>query len=182
MKRRLRAGFTLAETLITVALLSIVFLAISGGFVVFTRAYKNVTRKANAQVMLSTAIMQVTNDLKNATVYYTAGNAFETSSRGYAIQYNNNITDDPKGIQVVAYSTTTTPSGLATIDLLTSKTNTDNMYTMLTWDSTVPCVISKTDQTALFTLKIDVRSSDDSGKIIESQTITVRSNGSVTVK
>jgi len=177
MKKRLRAGFTFAETLITVALLSIVFLAISGGFVVFTRAYKSITRKANAQVMLSTAIMQVTDDFKNATVYYSSTNAFETSSRGYLIKY---VQDTSKGIIVQPFNQSTgkPDSTLKEIPLLTSKTNTDNMYTDFTWGDS-PCTIAA-DGTALFDIKIYVRASDDSDKAIEYQEIKVRSNSVVT--
>ena len=48
MKKNRRAGFTLAETLITVLLMAIVFMAITGGFVALQRSYKKITQKANA--------------------------------------------------------------------------------------------------------------------------------------
>ena len=183
MKKRKRAGFTFAETLITVALLSIVFLAISGGFVVFQRAYKNITRKANAQVMLSTAIMQVTNDCKNATVYYSnkndsSKNAMDTSSRGYVIRYY--VPDTTKGIivQPFNHSTEQPDTVLKEIPLLTSKTNTDKMYTDFAWEDT-PCTIMP-DGTALFSFTIYIKASDEKNKVIEYQKITVRSNSKVT--
>jgi type II secretory pathway component PulJ len=176
MKKRLHAGFTFAETLITVALLSIVFLAVSGGFVVFQRAYTSITRKANAQVMLSTAVMQVTNDLRNATVYYDSTNAFETSARGYAIQYDS--TDTTQGIIVKPYVPNGGTTDLKSLPLLTSKTNTDKMYTTLKWDDKNPFVRSTVDNTGLFTVTINVMSSE--GAIIESQSIEVRSNSAVT--
>jgi len=176
--KRLRAGFTFAETLITVALLSIIFLAISGGFVVFTRAYKSITRKANAQVMLSNAIMQVTDDFKNATVYYSSTNAFETSSRGYVIRYVQNTT---KGMLVQPFNQATGKKDdtLQEIPLLTSKTNTDNMYTDFTW-STVPCSVSL-DGSALFDITIYIKAAED-GKIIESQHIQVKVTGTLISK
>jgi len=179
MKKRKRAGFTFAETLITVALLSIVFLAISGGFVVFQRAYKNITRKANAQVMLSTAIMQVTNDCKNATVYYSSTNAMDTSSRGYVIRYY--VPDTTKGIIVQPFnqSTEQPDTVLKEIPLLTSKTNTDKMYTDFAWADT-PCKINS-DGTALFSFTIYIKASDEENKVIEQQEIKVRSNNKVTM-
>ena len=177
MKKRKRAGFTFAETLITVALLSIVFLAISGGFVVFQRAYKNITRKANAQVMLSTAIMQVTNDCKNATVYYSSTNAMDTSSRGYVIRY---VPDTAKGIIVQPFNQSTgqPDTVLKEIPLLTSKTNTDKMYTDFAWADT-PCKINS-DGTALFHITIYIKASDEEDQVIEQQDIKVRSNSKVT--
>lgn len=177
MKKRLCAGFTFAETLVTVALIGIVFVGISAGFVVFQRAYTNITRKANAQVMLSTAIMKVTDDLKNTTVFYSADNAIDTDARGYAIRYDS--TDKSIGINVVPYSTDSN-SELHSIPLLTSKTNTNNMYTALKWDDSNPCVVAKKDYTGLFTLTIEIYTSEDPENPIASQRIQVRSYGQIT--
>ena len=166
MKKKLRAGFTFAETLITVLLMSIVFTAISGGFIVFQRVYSDVTRKANAQVMLSTAIMEITNDLKGAETYYTQGNAFYTTSRGYAIRYVG-YTQDSKLTAVSAAPYL--DSGLQSIPLLTSKTNTDGMFADV-------ASLSYNSTKNIFTFTVDIRLVNSPDTIIESQNLIVRPN------
>lgn len=173
MKKRKNGGFTFAETLITVALIGIIFLAVSGGLVAFQRAYTKITRKANAQVMLSTAIMEITDDLKNATIYYSNDHAFYTTSRGYAIQYQwitNNDTNKKLGLQAVPYED---GSGkLVSIPLLTTKANTDDLV--------VTCDPPEYDKTTkCFTITVYVGPNDTVGTYLKKQTIIVRPNNEI---
>lgn len=162
MKKRLHAGFTLAETLITVVLIGIIFLAVTGGFVAFQRAYTKITRKANAQVLLSTAVMEVTNDLKNATSYDTTNNAFFTTARGYSIQYT--LIDTATGTLVKPVPS---DSGMVSLPLVTKQTNTDNMYVDVS-------NLSYSATTHLFTVTIYIRAAENSAGYLEKQEIQVR--------
>ena len=140
MKKRLQAGFTLGETLVTVALLGIVFSSLTGGLIAASRVYRDVTEKANAQVLLSTAIMEVTNDLKNAdaSTYSTTDYSFTTSARGYSIRYTNDATN---GLTAEPYPNT--DDKMQSIPLVTKKAGTENLTVNiedgsagLTYDST----------------------------------------------
>lgn len=173
MKKKLQAGFTLTETLVTVALLGIVFLAVAGGIVVFQRSYTNVTRKANAQVLLSTSIMEVTNDLRNAkvdSVVTTDGavSSFYTSTRGYEIKYmtadDKDQTELLKGIQVCPKEASST---LQTIPLVTDKTNTEGLYTK---------IVDLKFEDGVFTFSIFVYDIQNKNLPIEKQEIVVRPN------
>lgn len=177
MKKNRRAGFTLAETLITVLLMAIVFMAITGGFVALQRSYKKITQKANAEILLSTAVMEITSDLQNATVYYSDSKAFETDTRKYTIQYGTTlqISDERPslGIWVIPYPETA-GSTLKAMPLVTDKTNTGDLYT----DCTAPVY---DDTTKLFTITVKVYAADNPSQPMESQDISIR-NENVTVK
>ena len=168
MKKRMAAGFTLAETLITVLLIGIVFMSITGGFVAFLNAYNKITRKANAQVMLSTTVMEVTEDLKNATTYYSNKNAFFTDSRGYSIYYAvDEKSDETKalGAQAMVYSETSTT--LKNLPLLTKKANTNGLIAVisdLSYDSTKD----------IFTVTVKIQVNDSTNEEIEKQQIIVK--------
>lgn len=179
MKKRTHAGFTLAETLITVALLGIIFTAVSGGLVAFEKAYNKITRKANAQIMLNTAILEISNDLKGATIYYSAETqylTFYTTAREYAIQYVRDPLNTDVGLLAKPYPDSTT---LQSIPLLTSKTNTDNLIVDITAFSYTK---DTNDDAGVFTVTVAVMPSDTTGVRIEEQTIQVKTNNSVEVK
>lgn len=173
MKKRWNAGFTLAETLITVALLGIIFLALGGGFVALQKAYRNITEKANAQVLMSTAEMEITNDLRNTTIYYQSEQAFETSSRGYAIQYLNDVGN---GIQVSPYKADAS-QGLVPAALVTKQTNTESLYTYFD-----PLSFSYDSTGNYFTYTLSVYRKEDATAPIETQKVKVKAISAVTVK
>ncbi len=64
-KRQLcsKKGASLAETLVTVLIMSIVMMAVAGGAVVVQRVYHDVRLRADAQTLLSTTVMAVSEDL-----------------------------------------------------------------------------------------------------------------------
>lgn len=165
--KRLKAGFTLAETLVTITIMSIVFASMAAGIVVVTRIYQDVTEKANAQTLMSTCIIELTNDLKNAQSVELESNntlkSFVTDTKGYPMKYVN---DDPgmgevsKGILV---QPTNEGSGLKTYPLVTQKTSTEKLYASLTSG------VSYKNGIFTFTIKIYGTKGE-----LESQTIDVR--------
>lgn len=174
MKHRLHAGFTLAETLITVTLIGVVFLAVSGGFIAYQKAYTNITKKANAQTLLSTAINEITNDLRNADPSQINENgSFYTSARGYAIYYAEDLS---MGILVKPEDGDT--DALRSMPLVTNKTNTEGLYTYLEYNGAKTNLqYDKTDDktAGVFTFTISVYDLQ-SGKALETQQISVRPN------
>ena len=156
-------GFTLSETLVTVLLISIVFLAVSSGLPVLLRVYDEITSKANAQTMLSTAIMEVSADLKSTTIYYdTETKKIYSNQRGYTYSYVN---DSDDGIVLQVTDGTKIP-------LLTSKTNTNHMVTKIenfSYNATVN----------LFSFTITI---EKENKEFLSQNIQIKPNSEVTVQ
>lgn len=67
LKTENRKGFSLTELLAAVLILSMVSAVVAGGIPVAKDAYEKITLSANAQVMLSTAISALRNELGTAT-------------------------------------------------------------------------------------------------------------------
>lgn len=80
-------GFSLTELLVAVLILGMVSSVVAGGIPVARDAYQKVTLSANAQVMLSTAIAALRNEL------CTASNV-DDSSENELHYYNGNILND----------------------------------------------------------------------------------------
>lgn len=162
-------GASLAETLVTVLLLVIVLSAVTTGVHAMTTSYYQIRRKANAESLLMTASDIIRGDLRNATEIdgNTDSSRFYCQSRSSVISYQNSNDENNKGIQVLYYnvddgSSTSKP-------LVTSKTNTDELYTYIV----TPFTYSQ--ETGLITGQIEVR--DKSGKSQtgkEPVTITVK--------
>ena len=65
-KLKSRAGFTLAETLLAVAILMLVSVIVATGIPVARKAYEKVVLSSNAETMLTTAISSLRNELGTA--------------------------------------------------------------------------------------------------------------------
>lgn len=87
-KRNNRKGFSLTELLVAVLILSMVSAVVAGGIPVAKNAYEKITVTANAQVMLSTAISALRNELCTANVE-TPDPSEETKIRYYSPSIGN---------------------------------------------------------------------------------------------
>ena len=65
-RKNLRAGFTLAEMLVALLILLMVSSVVAAGIPVAVRAYTKVTRSANAEVLLSTSVSALRDQLGTA--------------------------------------------------------------------------------------------------------------------
>lgn len=89
------SGFTITEMLITMLILSMALLCIGGGVVVAKNSYDTISRKSEAQILLSTVILSVTEELRNATniqeVTMEDSNviSFFQQKRGYQMYFSN---------------------------------------------------------------------------------------------
>jgi len=87
-RMRRRAGFTLSETLIAVLILLMVSAVVAAGVPVAAGVYEKVVRGANAQVLLSTAMTELRDELGTATdvrvengttIHYRSGDGSDTT-------------------------------------------------------------------------------------------------------
>lgn len=186
-------GFTLSEMLMTVVLIGLITAAIAGGIVTARNVYHRISRKADAQTLLGTAVSALTEDLSSATSYEvvtgSSGNdtnpengraaaatgTFYSKSRGYRLYYTNGTARNSgkKGIQVV-------PSGSSggSVPLLPDKVQTDNLYVYLTDFDDENAEPGSNEDHGYFTLEIEVRDAgeqdaDGNDIVIEKATFCV---------
>lgn len=118
-----KSGFNLAETLVTVILLTIVLSAVTGGIEAARRAYKNVRLKSDAQMLLATTITEISTEFERArnlelgennviSSYYSecrGGNAVlenGSDTKGIVISINSGVpvtlvTEGTRGIETL---------------------------------------------------------------------------------
>ena len=65
-KLKSKDGFNLAETLMTVLLLTIVLSAVTGGIMAAQRAYRKIRMKADAEMLLATTITELSTEFERA--------------------------------------------------------------------------------------------------------------------
>ncbi len=114
---RRNAGFTLAETLITTVLIAIIFVAVVTGITTALNVSKELDRQSHAQIMFSTAVTELTEDIRNITDIKQASTLdtttgyeefyvlFLTPTRGTWVRFNDprfvyDYEDMTEGIQL----------------------------------------------------------------------------------
>ena len=112
-KRNRRRGFTLAETLAAVLILLMVSAVVAAGIPAAVRAYEKVTRRANAEVLLSTSVSALRGRLGTARSVAVSGKAvtyYSTDTGSFSRIY-----PDPKSgvLKVQEYIFTDPVSGSA---------------------------------------------------------------------
>lgn len=80
-----QGGFTLAETLIAILLMSFVGLIVTGGISMGARVYGEITERSNAELLLSTTLMRMRDELDRVEETWTQGNTtyFRTSTSNW---------------------------------------------------------------------------------------------------
>ena len=120
-KLKSRAGFTLAETLVTILILLMVSSVVAAGIPAAKNAYEKVVRSANAEVLLSTSVSELRKNLVTAQNVDAEDGALTFYSGDGEI--NKRIYPDPgnKGVLMVQEyigfeegGTTATPRQLVT--------------------------------------------------------------------
>ena len=104
IKRKLnsQSGFTLAETLLAVLILLLVSVIVANGIPVAQNVYNNVIVGANAQVLLSTAVSALRNELGTARDVKCIGTTI-TYYKPAIRSYSQLSVDAEKGIQLLDY-------------------------------------------------------------------------------
>jgi prepilin-type N-terminal cleavage/methylation domain-containing protein len=85
MKIRENKGFTLIETLLTVILVLLMSGAVAAGMSVMSRTIHKIQNKANAEVLLSTTLTLISDDLKNTENVVLTGD--ESEDGGKTVQF-----------------------------------------------------------------------------------------------
>ncbi len=82
MKQKLksRRGFTLAEMLLTTLILAVITVIMTNGVSSVTNAYNKMIRGSNAQILLSTTVASLRNELGTAQDITVTGNTIEYRS------------------------------------------------------------------------------------------------------
>lgn len=94
-KWKSRSGFSLSEMLMVVLILSLLISAIGGGVIVVKNAYEKITLKAEAQVLLSTTVTKVKDELRYAQNIEGAENPkFQSGNLLYPISFENGSGDE----------------------------------------------------------------------------------------
>lgn len=176
-----RRGISLAETLVTVLLLSIVLSAVTAGAATSLRLYREIRKKADAQTLLSTAIMAVSENL-----YYSRddqnGAFYSETAKGW-VTYTNEDTGDGTGRTELTCTVRSTAPGTAAESGKESGTDPSSSYRVLNSGSeplglyavlgeageSTP-LISYEDGVYTFTVRV----LDEDGKELESQVVKVR--------
>ena len=137
-----KKAFTLAETLVATLILLMVSAIVAAGIPVAKNAYEKVVVKANAEVVMSTAINALRNELSVANDIEVTGDTTITYSSG-TYGSRSKIFVDEEGIEYVRYSTST-PGGTAEEkSRLVSKSASDNLtvtYDKAEYDSTTSII------------------------------------------
>ncbi len=170
-------GFTLSEMLMTVLLISLVGMAITGGIVAARNVYQRISLRADAQTLLATTVSALTEDLasvtsctdadgkdvvqgedksKNVVVDLIVNGETENiyvyaGSRGYQMQYKNGTykNDTEKAILIVPKMQTG-----AEIPLLPKKVQTRGLYAYI---ESLSVTKPQSGDGGYFTLKIQIK-------------------------
>lgn len=155
-KRKLQSskGFSLSEMLVAMLILTLTISIVSGGVVVVKEAYEKITIKADAQVLLSTAVSALSEEFRNAQDMES--DSFYSPLQGGRVWLESEATDN--NIYIVS------SDGLGKVPLVTRKTIPKNLKLKLD---------SLTYVDGVFTCHIEVR--DRNNNLHEEQEISVRS-------
>lgn len=135
IKKKLKgkSGFTLAETLLAVLIMLLVSAIMANGIPVVKNVYNNVIVGSNAQVLLSTAVIALRNELgtaQNIDVSGTTITYFNATSQSYSkISLS---ASDPKSIKVdpyISFADKSTPvTGSKQRDLVSNAASNKDLY------------------------------------------------------
>ncbi|MDD6674405.1 MAG: type II secretion system protein [Lactimicrobium massiliense] len=177
-KRWKKQGFTLSETMAAILIMGLVGLIIVGGFSAYVRSWRNITRKANAELFMSTLEVKMQEELEYATSVAADkdGNVqwFTDDGTGYATMFVNGTVDQAFGIR-----TSANPDSLdrAEAEDLVSDGTSDGMYATyadLTYD----------EKTHVFTInELTIKRKSDNRTLYQLGTLKIRNvNNAPTVK
>ncbi len=101
-----KAGFSLAETLIAILILLMVSAIVAGAMPAAASAYQKTVDAANAQILLSTAMTVLRDELATATdisVVNTTKIEYKSGNTGNKSKIESNIEETGIGIQISSY-------------------------------------------------------------------------------
>jgi len=100
--RRRNAGFTLSELLASLLILAMVTMVIASGVTVVKRSYDTITRRAEADVLLSTCVTSLEDEFRYATNIRTSNGVITYDSLAQKLSDVHIDTDTDNGIRLVS--------------------------------------------------------------------------------
>lgn len=172
-QKQMKSGFSLAELLVTILIMSFVGIIIAGGVSVIRKNLKAADQEANAQIILNTAETMIRNDTAFAKDVNADSNnhiAFVTDN-GFAVTFNSNK-DDAGGIYRQLYtdiftdnkSSTSRPASAEKMYLMTKDEMNGNLSTQISNQKF-------SESTGVFSYKINVN--DENGNPVAEQDCSV---------
>ena len=174
-KLRNEKGMTLAETLMAVLIMSIIFTAVGGGVVVMRNNYEKVTLKARAQVLITTAISLMNTDLDSATSVTKKGTnlcCFYSSRRNLMMTFKDDTQNPNRGICLVCTDSDGSEIEGTQVVLVPQKKMTDSLYTCLVSKESPTTPGSITYHDGYFEYTICVKKLSDD-KVMETMNVMV---------
>ncbi|MEE8807208.1 MAG: type II secretion system protein [Lactimicrobium sp.] len=170
-----KRGFTLSETLAAILIMGLVGLIVVGGFSAYVRSWRSITRKANAELFMSTLEVKMQEELEYASSVAVDGNNIDENGKevvwftddgtGYATIFVNGTKDQAFGIK-----TSANPDSLANVtaeDLVSDGTS-DGMYA--TYDS-----LTYDETTHVFTIsKLSIYNAEGTRVLYQLGTLKIR--------
>ena len=128
-----RSAFTIAETLIAIIILMLVSTLVAAGIPSARRAYEGVVKAADAELLLSTTISTLRNELSTAKDINIESNTIKyyNGATGAYSKISKNTGDSGKG--EIQYQKFATEEGLseeasAVVPLITQQASTEDLY------------------------------------------------------
>lgn len=162
-KIRSSKGTSLAETLVTVLILSLVFTAVTAGAGAAYHAYKQVREKADAETLLSTSILAVSEDLYYAQIDSDTATGKITKFYNGSLHCDETIANYSDSVYHTYYTDTADTAD----PIVADKTQSLGLYVQLTDDGI------QYKGNGRFSFTMCVYNSDK--KLVDSQEVTVRS-------
>ena len=168
-KRWKKQGFTLSETMAAILIMGLVGLIIVGGFSAYIRSWRNITRKANAELFMSTLEVKIQDELEYATSVAADKDVnvqwFTDDGTGYATMFVNGTVDQAFGIRTSA--NTDNLASMPVSELVSDGTS-DGMYATyaaLTYD----------ESTHVFTInELTIKRESDNRTLYQLGTLKIR--------
>ena len=163
-------GFSLTELLATIAIMSLVTLAIAAGSVTAVRVYKQVSIKANAQTLLATSITAMSDEFEHAVV--DDAESEKTEKRAIKIDDDKKgcfFLSEKRGTEITISNKNTDGIYVESTPLVTKKTNTFDLYTEVSDIS-----VDTTGNLIGYTISVRSASTAEYPDVIESQRVYVR--------
>ena len=169
-KLKNKKGFSLAELLIVILIISLAGLAMSEGFRVIHKTYHQIVQKANAETLLSTTIYKVSNYLRYADDINKDTNQFLDTTSGYTISLSNPTDASESSMECIVVRYYSGDTKIESHPILSEKTMTNNLVPSLdsiTWQGQDSSTI------ATFTISIYDKTDTSKSNAIVSQEVVV---------
>ena len=174
MRFKYKKGFTLAETLMAILILLMVTAIVAAGIPVAVNAYNKVVMSANAQLLLSTTITRLRDELGTATDISFADTDNKIIYKSDSGAINKIYLDGENGVYIQEYSDQSDAPEF-THQLVSEKAATENLYLTYTVENTCFNSTSHNLQSSVLILKnLTVKTKTDNKTLVEIEKFEIK--------